>query len=50
MEDHHRHTGSKRAAELLEDWDKARKQFVKVIPNDYRRALVELWQAKQASK
>lgn len=50
VEDHHRHTGSKRAAELLEDWDKARKQFVKVIPNDYRRALVELWQAKQASK
>ncbi|MDY3332084.1 MAG: glutamate synthase-related protein, partial [Pelistega sp.] len=50
VEDHHRHTGSKRAAELLENWEQARKQFVKVIPNDYRRALVELWQAKQASK
>ncbi|NOL50142.1 glutamate synthase subunit alpha [Pelistega europaea] len=49
VEDHHRHTGSERAAALLADWETARKQFVKVIPNDYRRALIELWQAKQAA-
>jgi glutamate synthase (NADPH/NADH) large chain len=37
---HHRHTGSARAAALLADWDEAVTRFVKVIPNDYRKALL----------
>jgi glutamate synthase (NADPH/NADH) large chain len=37
---HHRHTGSARAAELLANWDLALSRFVKVIPNDYRNALL----------
>jgi glutamate synthase (NADPH/NADH) large chain len=41
VERHHRHTGSARAAELLADWPAALSQFVKVTPNDYRRALLE---------
>jgi glutamate synthase (NADPH/NADH) large chain len=40
VERHHRHTGSARAAALLEDWDRALASFVKVTPNDYRRALM----------
>jgi glutamate synthase (NADPH/NADH) large chain len=35
-------TGSKRAEALLADWRNARKQFVLVVPHEYRRALAEL--------
>jgi glutamate synthase (NADPH) large chain len=42
IERHHLHTASVRAAEILENWDMALKSFVKVMPTDYRRALVEL--------
>jgi glutamate synthase (NADPH/NADH) large chain len=41
VERHHRHTGSARAGELLADWPAALGHFVKVTPNDYRRALLE---------
>jgi len=42
VERHKLHTGSARAAELLEDWDNALKRFVKVVPRDYARALRQL--------
>jgi len=42
LEDHHRWTGSKRARALLDDWAQARAKFVKVFPNEYKRALGEL--------
>jgi glutamate synthase (NADPH/NADH) large chain len=42
VERHELHTGSVRARELLEDWDNALPCFVKVMPKDYRRALLEL--------
>ncbi len=45
VENHFRYTGSVRARELVSDWDKARSQFVKVTPVDYRRAIAELWRA-----
>ena len=35
-------TGSKRAEALLADWGSARKQFVLVMPHEYRRARAEL--------
>ncbi|MFC7473614.1 glutamate synthase large subunit [Dankookia sp. GCM10030260] len=41
-------TGSARARMLLEDWDTALSQFVKVMPADYRRALIDL-QAETAA-
>ena len=41
LQDHHRWTGSKRARELLDTWGESRKQFVKVFPNEYKRALLE---------
>ncbi|WP_297693965.1 glutamate synthase large subunit [Phenylobacterium sp.] len=41
VERHHLHTGSARAAEILENWDQALGSFVKVTPHDYRRALLE---------
>jgi glutamate synthase (NADPH/NADH) large chain len=42
VERHLLFTGSARARELLEDWDGALSRFVKVMPRDYKRALLEL--------
>ncbi|HUO57609.1 MAG TPA: glutamate synthase-related protein, partial [bacterium] len=36
---HQEYTGSTVAAGLLKDWEKASKQFVKVMPVDYKKAL-----------
>jgi glutamate synthase (NADPH/NADH) large chain len=41
VEDHHRWTGSLRAREILDDWAAARARFVKVFPNEYKRALMQ---------
>ncbi len=42
IENHHRHTGSARAKEILDAWNEWRGRFVKVFPNEYKRALGEL--------
>ncbi len=42
IERHALHTGSALARALLEDWETARTCFVKIMPKDYRRALLEL--------
>ncbi len=47
LEDHHRWTGSKRARDILDNWATARGKFVKVFPNEYKRALGEI-NARQA--
>ncbi len=39
--DHARYTGSTVAARLLDDWENAIGQFVKVMPTDYKRVLEE---------
>ena len=39
IERHFKYTGSTRARALLDDWAKARTQFVKVFPSDYKKAL-----------
>lgn len=43
---HAEYTGSERAKALLADWDNARAKFVKVMPNEYKRALIELAEDK----
>jgi hypothetical protein len=40
--DHHRWTGSLRAREILDHWAECRGRFVKVFPNEYKRALQEI--------
>jgi len=42
VEKHLLFTGSERARALLDDWDAALSRFVKVLPRDYKRALLEL--------
>jgi glutamate synthase (NADPH) large chain len=48
LDDHNRWTGSKRARELLDNWEASRGRFVKVFPNEYKRALGEIHAKKVA--
>ena len=40
--DHSRWTGSRRARDLLENWEASLAKFVKVFPTEYKRALAEI--------
>ena len=42
IENHARYTGSQRAMDILGNWPKWSRQFVKVMPTEYRRALKEM--------
>ncbi|UCB54227.1 MAG: glutamate synthase large subunit [Thiotrichales bacterium] len=42
VDKHFKLTGSAVARSLVEDWDKALSQFVKVMPTDYKRVLMEM--------
>ena len=48
IEDHHKWTGSLRARDILDHWAESRAKFVKVFPNEYKRALGELHAAREA--
>jgi glutamate synthase (NADPH/NADH) large chain/glutamate synthase (ferredoxin) len=48
LEEHNRWTGSKRARDLLDNWEVSRAKFVKVFPNEYKRALGEIHAKKSA--
>jgi glutamate synthase domain-containing protein 3 len=50
LEQHHRWTGSLRARELLDNWSESREMFVKVFPNEYKRALAEINAASAQKK
>jgi glutamate synthase domain-containing protein 3 len=41
VEDHHKWTGSLRARHIMDHWVESRAKFVKVFPNEYKRALGE---------
>jgi glutamate synthase domain-containing protein 3 len=45
---HKEYTGSKRAAEILADWKNQIKNFRKIIPGEYKKALAAL--ADEAQK
>ena len=42
IENHVTHTGSKRGAFILSNWDKQIKNFLKIIPGEYKKALARL--------
>jgi glutamate synthase (NADPH/NADH) large chain len=48
IERHFKHTGSTRSRNLLDDWARSRAKFVKVFPHEYKRALGEMYAAKEA--
>ncbi|MCF6302656.1 MAG: glutamate synthase-related protein, partial [Devosiaceae bacterium] len=45
ISNHLRYTGSARAKNILDNWEAYRPKFVKVMPVEYRRALLEIEQA-----
>ena len=45
IENHARYTASAQARNILENWDEYLPKFVKVMPVEYRRALMEIEQA-----
>jgi glutamate synthase (NADPH/NADH) large chain len=49
ISNHARYTNSKRAAEILADWKRYRPLFKKVMPVEYRRALLEMAKEKAAT-
>ena len=48
VEKHRHYTGSDRARVILQEWNEYLTRFVKVMPVDYRRALEEMQQAREA--
>ncbi|SEH04909.1 Ferredoxin-dependent glutamate synthase 1 [Candidatus Venteria ishoeyi] len=49
IENHHRYTNSERAQEILDNWANYREKFIKVMPVDYRRALMQMKQESQST-
>ncbi|MBM4152367.1 MAG: glutamate synthase subunit alpha, partial [Kiritimatiellaceae bacterium] len=50
IEQHQKLTGSPKAARLLADWEGTLKKFVKVIPVDYKKALIILADEKKTGE
>ncbi|MBW7850970.1 MAG: glutamate synthase large subunit [Rhodospirillales bacterium] len=48
LENHRRYTNSARAHDILLNWEYYLPKFVKVMPVDYRRALIEIQKAQEA--
>ncbi|MBC7786219.1 MAG: glutamate synthase large subunit [Methylophilaceae bacterium] len=46
IQNHAKYTGSVRASAMLADWANYRTKFVKVMPNEYKRALIEMAEDK----
>jgi glutamate synthase (NADPH/NADH) large chain len=42
IERHHRYTGSAQAEKILKNWAREQKHFVKITPNDFKRALTDM--------
>ena len=50
LNNHLDYTNSSRAASILEDWNKNKKKFIKVMPTDYKRALALLEKEAEEAK
>jgi len=50
IENHKRYTNSDVARQLLENWEASREKFVKVMPVDYKRALVAQYAARSTAE
>ena len=46
VQNHYTYTGSDKAKQVLDNWDEFLPKFVKVMPVDYRRALIEIEKQK----
>ena len=46
IRDHFTYTGSLRALQILQSWDASKKQFMKIMPIEYKRVLAEMAEKK----
>lgn len=49
IENHQKFTGSTVAKEVLDNWEQSLQQFIKVMPTDYKRVLLEMKKKEQAA-
>ena len=49
LRNHAHYTGSRKAREILENWDATLRRFVRVVPVDYRRALEQQYKEAEAA-
>ena len=42
IRDHFKYTGSVSALNILQEWDKAKENFIKIMPVEYKRVLQEM--------
>jgi len=49
IERHKLYTGSARATEILDNWDEALTRFIKVMPKDYKKALIDMETERQSA-
>jgi glutamate synthase (ferredoxin) len=47
ISEHKELTGSKRAEDILLNWDRFIKKFIKILPQDYERVLLALKRAEE---
>ena len=47
IQQHVEYTGSKRGQAILEDWENEKKNFLKILPQDYERVLNALARAQE---
>ena len=50
IKNHQKYTGSKIAGQILNDWNSSIKNFIKVMPTDYKKALEILERSKKENK
>jgi glutamate synthase domain-containing protein 3 len=47
IELHRRYTGSGMAEQVVENWPDVLSEFIKVMPIDYKRVLLQRWQREE---
>lgn len=50
IREHHRETGSKRAEEIINNWETESTFFIRIIPRDYKAALIKLEEEAKLAK
>ena len=50
LKNHALYTGSKKATLILDQWDLYLPKFIKIVPVDYRRALLDIWKDSAKTK
>ena len=50
IENHHRYTNSPKAKRILDNFENYLPKFIKVMPTEYKRVLMDMYSNKETSK